>query len=149
MTQQTRPGRKGDDNRDAPVALYLHCTQTYEKMFEHATKKHDDTGEEIIVYEGMLTRLITQELYLPTPYYSLITQALKRMRCIRQLRRGGGSAPSQWELIQHPTEELFNNSRPIKVPGKNKQDMVQDQISALNTRVLKLETVLEKVIEDD
>lgn len=148
MTQPMRPGRKSPEERDAPVALYLHCTQTYEKMFEHAAKKVDDKGEDIIVYEGMLTRLITQELYLPTPYYSLITQALKRMRCIRQLRRGGGSAPSQWELIQHPTEDLFNNALPTKKPGKSKHEMLQDQVSSLNTRVLALETVLEKVIEN-
>jgi hypothetical protein len=33
------------------------------------------------------------------------------MECIKQLRRGGSSTPSQWELIREPTLEAFLESR--------------------------------------
>ncbi len=101
------------------------------------------------MYEGMLTKLITVELNLSVPYYTSILRALKRMGCVRQIRRGGGTSASQWELICPPTEEAFLLVRPRKAPKKGKQEMQQDQINALNNRVLALEKALERFAQEE
>jgi hypothetical protein len=103
--------------------VFEHCKTVYDAMDKKAKLVYPD-GEapedvlepgvesashpdEMLVWEGMLTALITKELHFSVPYYSKIRNELMRMGCIRQLRRGGGSSPSQWELICAPTRERF------------------------------------------
>lgn len=102
----------------------------------------------MIVWEGFLTRFITEELHLSVPYYSSVTLALKRMGCIKQLRRGGGSSPSQWELITEPTEELFTNKLPKKEPQVSRQSQLQEQVNSQETRIKALEDILENIIRE-
>lgn len=132
----------------APVALYGHCLLTYQAMLSDATAivVEDKT---IIVWEGMLTRLITSQLNLSVPYYTAVTKALKRMGCIRQLKRGGGTAPSQWELLKEPTEELFSDAMPTKIVKADKWELIQGQVDSLNNRVLRLEKILENIIKEE
>lgn len=161
-----RPGPKSEaqqeymsvvGNQEPPITLYLHCKKAYDVMFANSREVFPDATtdefnkaivpDSMIVWEGMLTRLITLDLSLSIPYYTSITRALKNMGCIRQLRRGGGNSPSQWELITEPTEEKFNSVRPKKAPGKpDKFMMLQDQINNLSTRVLRLEDMLDRAL---
>lgn len=165
----TRPGPKSEPqkqymsivgNQEPPVTLYLHCKRAYDHMLSQAKRvvadadiKNVDGQIEIgdvntmIVWEGMLTRLITGDLNLSVPYYSSITKSLKNMGCIRQLRRGGGNSPSQWELITEPTEEMFNSITPKKETKPNKHEMLQDQVAHLNSRVLVLEERVQALLK--
>jgi hypothetical protein len=97
------------ENRTNEVlpAVFEHARIVYREMQDHASRKSLDSGESVIVYEGRLTKLICEDLRYSVPYYTSIRKALQTMGCIRQLRRGGGSTPSQWELITEPTRELF------------------------------------------
>lgn len=133
---------------DVPVALYGHCLITYQTMLSEASGVVDDDNT-IIVWEGMLTRLITAQLNLSVPYYTAVTKALKRMGCIRQLKRGGGTAPSQWELLKEPTEELFINAMPKRVPKMDRYELIQMQLDSQNNRILKLEKILENIIKEE
>lgn len=145
-----KPGPKvpthGSD--ETTPALYFHCVTTYEAMLSEATSRVDDQDQEIIVWEGMFTALITSRLHMSVPYYTKISRALVAMGCIRQLRRGGGTAPSMWELITEPTEELFEHKIPKRKKTVDRYTMQQDQISAINTRLARLERALENLIEE-
>jgi hypothetical protein len=144
-----------DTNEGTTLALYHHCCAAYRAMHERAHLVSDPDAddspgqpEEWLVYEGMVTRLFARELNLSTPYYTSVMAALKRMGCIRQIRRGGGTAPSQWELITEPTEELFENKVPKKLI-KSKEDVNADAIAALNRRVNALEEALQNFIRQE
>jgi len=121
-------------------ALYYHCIEIYEAMSDVATEVKMDTGATSLVYEGFLTSLVTKQQNLSVPYYTDVTRALRRMGCIKQLRRGGGTAPSQWELFHPPNQQLFETA---KAPTRSKRasdvEGMQQQIRDLNERVLRLE----------
>src|SRR5882757_3836561 len=105
---------QGDDT--LPV-LYQHCKDVYERMLTQSTKQEYKDGEEVkiaIVYEGFLTKLVTEQLHLSVPYYTSTIRALKKMGCMSQLRRGGSTSPSQWQLFREPTEELFRSTQKVK-----------------------------------
>ena len=143
-----RPGRKSEGDT-SPQANYMHCHTVYKAMMDEATMRTDeDTGRDMVVWEGMLTTLITGRCSLSIPYYSKITTALKDMGCIRQIKRGGGSAQSVWELITEPTEELYNE-RPAakKLPRQDRLTQQAAQINSLNNRVGALEHALQRFLD--
>jgi hypothetical protein len=105
--------------------------------------------EVIMVWEGMFTQLITSKLNLSVPYYSKIRGALINMGCVRQLRRGGGGSPSQYELVYEPTLEAFlkaDQTAP-KAPAQTKDAATAQNILALNNRVSELEAWRDSVNE--
>jgi len=134
----------GTSDVDAPPALFEHCVKVYESMLSdaHAVTTDDLNGSvgEIIVYEGFLTQLITVKLNLSVPYYTSVRKALTNMGCIRQLRRGGSTTPSQWELIYEPTLDAFMRQQPKKERKPDKYQQQQELIDNLNNRVAQLET---------
>jgi hypothetical protein len=138
----------------APVTLYLHCQKAYQRMFDQAKLQVMEDGSEAVMWEGMLTHLIVSELNLSVPYYTRVTRALKAMGCIRQVRRGGGSSPSQWELLQEPTEAAFmsfhegeaTDTTPTK-KGSTRIDMALEQVAGLNRRLQLVEKALEAFIK--
>lgn len=132
---------------DKMPALYQHCVETYAAMVERSEEQEID-GIQVQVYEGFLTTLIRHGLSLPTPYYSFVTKALQRMDCIRQVRRGGGSTPSVWALVQEPTEDLFINAKAdyIQKPNLDRRlDGIEQMLRDLNTRLLELEKFQKRV----
>ena len=147
-----------DRPKDAitPTSLYLHCQSAYSGMLRQAkgvvVQKEGDPDKAdlgtMVVWEGFLTRFITEELHLSVPYYSSVTQALKRMGCIRQLRRGGGSSPSQWELKHEPTEDLFNNTLPKKSLILTPLQQLQKQVNDQEVRLKDIEAMLEGIIRE-
>lgn len=148
---------------NAPPALYDHCVRTYNAMLSEARRvqvapeggdikvvdmrEPRDDPEHIIIYEGFLTQLITQKLNLSVPYYTKVRKALLRMGCIRQLRRGGGSSPSQWELIFEPSLDAFIKQEPPKTPKQDKFSAIEHQVIALIRRVDDLEQSRDAMIE--
>jgi hypothetical protein len=90
----------------APIALFEHTRSVYREMLDQSTMVTAE-GRGMMVYEGKLTDLITVDVGLAVPYYTRVTQALKGMGCAQQLRRGGGTSGSQWQLITEPTLDLF------------------------------------------
>lgn len=130
---------------ETPAALFGHCQTTYNAML--VTAQVIDNGEaEIVVWEGMLTNLITVQLHLSNPYYTKIREALMRMGCMKQLRRGGGTSPSQWRLLTEPTLEAYNNTLPPKTPPIDRYSILEERINVLNNRLLEVEGLLENVI---
>jgi hypothetical protein len=149
---------------DTPAALFGHCQNVWRRMSSRSTivrapdGDDDDDGPsndgDMIVYEGNLTALITGELNLSVPYYSKCTRALKDMGCIKQLRRGGGASPSQWELIEEPTLETWNKyihgENGDKVQARRRPtraDQQDQQIRALSERVDKLEQDMKTLLK--
>jgi HAMP domain-containing protein len=134
-----------------PKALFDHCQNAYKAMLSQAKVVVDPSSMEeepiqLVVYEGFLTHLITQELSLSVPYYTSVRKALINMGCIKQLRRGGGTSPSQWELITEPTLDAFTAQEPKKKPAQTKQAFLQEQIDSMNTRISELETTVEELV---
>lgn len=138
---------------DAPAAmLYQHCESAYNKMLE--TAKRVDGA---VVWEGALTRLITHDLNLSIPYYTSITRTLRAMGCIRQLKRGGGTAGSQWELINDPSEEKFSAVMAQGAPtpdtkgpmGTGLMSQHSYQINQILRRLQTLEDALVNIIEEE
>lgn len=122
---------------DLKPALFTHCCDVYLAM--------DAKGQDKIegrVYEGFLTKLVVEECGLSQPYYTQVTRKLKGMDCIRMLRRGGGSTPSLWLLIQPPSIDLFKHSpeRPLRgAPNKNSRAPLDQKLRDANNRIASLE----------
>ena len=114
--------------------MFEHCSKVYSAMHEEA--KRVDTAEGgMIVYEGFLTALVTKKLNLSVPYYTSVMRVLKDMGCVRQLRRGGGTAPSQWMLIREPDEASFTQASPKKEKPKPDSPVGDQRFNDLNKRV--------------
>jgi hypothetical protein len=136
-------------------ALYEHCVRAYKAMLAESKVVLDgsNVSEEsgfagqMVVYEGFMTRLIVDQLSLSVPYYTSVRQALINMGCIKQLRRGGGTSPSQWEMIKDPTVEAFMKQRPDKKPKQTRDSMLQDQILAVANRVNELEDIVNDLVQ--
>ena len=148
MTQ----GRKPASDK-SPESLFLHCETAYRGMLNSAKGRvvFDDqlnAEQTIIVWEGMLTQFITGELHLSVPYYTKITRELKRMGCIEQLKRGGGTAPSQWRLLTEPTLEAYESNRPRKAQKQGPQAAMQKQLDDHGRRLLVLEQALSNIIKE-
>lgn len=131
---------------DAPPALFLHCVAAYEAMLNQAHYLNTDE-QDILIYEGFLTQLVQKDLSLSVPYYTSIRKSLINMGCIRQLKRGGGTAPSQWELIYEPTFEAFESATPSKIPKQTKEEATMQQIQALSNRIGVLEKQFEEIVQ--
>jgi hypothetical protein len=151
MTQTAEP-------TSAPPALYDHCVNTYRAMLAEArtitpTGSTDELTEadlpdnSIIVYEGFLTQLVTSKLNLSVPYYTSIRRKLLDMGCVRQLKRGGGTSPSQWELIYEPSLQAFTEATPRKTPTQDKEAAVQEQLDNMNSRLSQVEANVQGVME--
>lgn len=112
--------------QDTAPALYQHCCLIYTAM-DQLAKDVEREGQTVRVYEGFLTRLFEKNR-LATPYYTSVMAELQRMDCVRQLRRGGGSSPSEWMLLQAPSPTLWEmkSSRP-RGKRKNRRAEANDE----------------------
>jgi hypothetical protein len=96
-------------------------------------------GQPTVVYEGFLTKLV-RDVHLPSPYYTFVTNALQSMGCIQQLKRGGGSTPSQWILRYKPTFELFEaRATDTYMKQHDKTAILTQHLKDLNNRLLVVE----------
>lgn len=129
-----------------PPALFNHCMAIYQTMREEATlgdvaPLNDENFEEGLIYEGFLTKLFS-DVGLAVPYYSKVMRTLKRMGCVVQLRRGGSSTPSRWQLITEPTMETFEASESVaqhtehvrESDRKSRLEAVEDLVAVTVTR---------------
>jgi hypothetical protein len=138
---------------DVKPAPFLHCETVYKAMRETATEVHESEVP-MLVWEGFLTKLMLN-LNLSVPYYSTVKNYLTKMGCIRQLKRGGGTTPSQWELIKPPTPALWDAlpekpaNRPGPVSGTDPSEvaMLKQRLSNLAERQDKLEEGQELLVE--
>jgi hypothetical protein len=129
--------------------MYDHSKRVYMKMLEEAKMEEvaGESGEPMVLWTGHLTHLIKDKLNYSTPYYSSITQNLKRMGCIKQIRRGGGNAPSVWELLKEPSEDLFKNAEELRKPGNTSQDMFMQNMRDLNARLVQVEATVRALVD--
>lgn len=135
---QTKGRKLSEQNR----AIYTHCVTVYEAMMEEAEELPEGK-----VYEGFTTRLF-RRLGLGVPHYSMVMTELKRMQCVHQLKRGGGSAPSIWLLLQPPSEEMFSalpDTTRHALGGRQVQLRFEQQIRDLTERMNNLERRLDAV----
>lgn len=131
-------------NHDEPAlpTVFGYSMQVYQAMLEEASMEAlgpEYGDEQGLVYDGFATKLI-QNLDLPVPYYTKVFRELKRMDCVRQLRRGGSTTTSRWLLLQEPTPELFREMPEDRTPGA--KDSVEQRINDLNNRMGRVEEVL-------
>ncbi len=141
---------------EVPVSQnYRYCVDTYNRMkataqtftSEQVGSGMRETDRPMTVWEGFFTKLITEDLGLSVPYFTTIRRELVRMECIRQLRRGGGSSPSQWELLQEPTEDLWHTAPAKRSQTNSKQDANAGQIGDLIRRVETLESHMQVLLQ--
>lgn len=139
-------------NHDQPLqtlpAVYEHCRAVYTAMVEKAQERSIDEVP-TLVYEGSLTKLFNR-LGLSVPYYTSCMTELKRMRCVEQLRRGGGGSPSIWALYGEPTPDVWRSTihRTVKTKA-SKTSQIESQVRDLNTRVNKLEVIIRQLIDKE
>jgi hypothetical protein len=135
------------EENEAPPAAFAHITAVWSAMKADATKT-----EEGLVYEGYMTKLITEKLKLAIPYYTTVTQALKGMDCAQQLQRGGGSSASRWLLKKEPKLDEYRLWEQDSSVGKRStsvsqtailRQMVRDHESRLQT----LEDTIAELLE--
>jgi hypothetical protein len=119
------------EERDkAPPALWEHCKKVYTAM---------ETGlfiteEGARVWEGYTSKLFAS-LGISVPYYGRVLSALTRMGCITQLRRGGGTAPSQWRLWKDPVLEEFLKTVE-EIPGRQKREtLLESQVGDIRKQL--------------
>lgn len=135
-----------DEERPMP-ALWGYVDKVYRKMEDTAEAEDDD-----LVYTGHLTGLF-QELGIPNPYYTSVMAALKAMGCVLQLRRGGGTSRSKWQLVTPPTEELFlanvakGSGVGISKQHSSRLTIAEQALRDLSKRVLRLEDALQETLE--
>jgi hypothetical protein len=136
------------------TAKYIHCVEVYRTMKEQAQVQelypNSEDSVEGLVYEGFLTKLF-ESLSLAVPYYTTIIRELKRMGCVEQLRRGGSTTPSRWQLLKDPSPELAATDVPVKpITKAQKQaraDVQDQQIRGLSKRIDDLEALVEQLLE--
>jgi hypothetical protein len=117
-------------------ALFRNCNIIYDAM-QKVSEIEELEGEKVRIYHGHLTRLFS-EYGIAVPYYTSVTRRLRDMDCIRQIRRGGGNAPSVWLLVQAPTEEMFEKApETLTRPGgrSTMSFQLRQQIIDLNNRL--------------
>ena len=122
---------------EALPTIYDYCVRVYQAMKEEASEEtlgaqYGDA--EGLVYDGFMTKLIAS-LNFPVPYYTKILGELKRMDCIRQLRRGGSTTTSRWVLLQEPTVELFVKMPASRKPGGSRIEQLEQQVRDLTNRL--------------
>jgi hypothetical protein len=123
------------DDRTVPK-LYDWADAVYQKMCEAATERVIvEGGPAVRVYEGHLTNLC-RDLDVPNPYYTKIMKALKELGCVEQLRRGGGSALSQWIMIEAPTAEAFIDRVERKTAASGRLGQLEQRIRDLQKLVI-------------
>lgn len=146
-----------DIDEDKPMkALYEHCVTVFEEMQEEAvpeettqinqagaagTPTAGDVQTEAngyLIWTGHTTQVFAR-LGLATPYYTSVMQALKKMGCVEQVKRGGGNSMSKWRLVRPPEESIFEAAEKLKTPVGGTQKALEQQVRDLNKRVLKLE----------
>lgn len=117
--------------------LFEHCVALYELMDEKAEDFPDGR-----LYIGSLTTDF-EELGIGGSYYTKVTSRLRSMGCVDQLRRGGGSKPSAWAIIEPPTKELFQASDAtgfVHVQKKRTEfDALVQRLNDMSTRIKRLE----------
>jgi len=113
-----------------PPAIWTHINKAYDAM--------ESTAQDG-VYEGFVTKLLTEDLKIPVPYYGKVLRLLTNMGCIEQLQRGGGTSPSRWRLQTKPTLELFERAAEFTPGAKSAtlqaKDEVLNRVSALERRL--------------
>lgn len=120
--------------------VFRNCADVYDLMRKESKELQAEAGAPPMhVWEGFFTKLITDRMGFSVPYYSSIRSNLMRMGCIRQLRRGGGSSPSQWQLLREPTEQLWYDAPQRKSPNASKQEETLHQLADLIRRIERLE----------
>lgn len=123
--------------------IFKHCELVFRTMSEQA-KPLEVEGMEYAVYEGFLTKLF-KDLGLAVPYYTQVMGELKRMKCVRQLKRGGGTSPSKWILFEAPTEQQFHAAPESALDimrRANPTAKLQQQINDLARRLNVIEQAL-------
>jgi len=126
-----------DDPQSAPPRLYEHSLRVFEEMRKHARARQIQDGgndRHALVYEGFMTQLF-RDLDLSTPYYSKILRRLQRMGCIIQLSRGGGNAPSRWELLKEPEYPEFEEAEQARRRVPTRLGQVEQRVVDINDRV--------------
>lgn len=118
------------------VGDFEKCIKVYDAMFEASQVLHRD-GFEGNVYQGRLTHLFNS-LGIAMPHYTPIMGALKAMGCCGQLRRGGGTANSEWALFFMPTKPMFEalNKKSPRVNSNHQSEQQQTQQQLRDLKVL-------------
>lgn len=139
------------DHHEVRPAMWEHARTVYRAMEEEATPMDDEKLGPCLVYEGFLTQLVRQ-VGLSTPYYSKVTRLLEGSRAAVQVRRGGGTAPSQWALFGEPTDEALQNFE-AKDTGSNTlkrgggKTSTQQQLNDMNRRLMAVEDTVSSLVD--
>src|SRR5262245_1022689 len=130
--------------------MYEHVLGVYESMLRHAQEQDfgtvDHNGHDDILWDGFTTALF-RNLEIPVPYYGKVFKYLTELGCMIQIRRGGGTASSRWQVcpVTPPQAEQFMQRFPastvtrfqpvVELQTMRQQlDDVVDNIGGVNIR---------------
>lgn len=89
-----------------PNAIWDHANTIYDAMKKDSRRVRIE-GVHAHLWEGFATHLFSEKR-VPIPYYGKVLNALKEMGCIRLIKRGARTQPSQWALYKKPTRKDFD-----------------------------------------
>lgn len=142
--------QQAPDRHDAPPAIFEHATRTWDYLYEQSFVEDSGDGP-IRIWEGSLTKVITDDLGLSNPYYTKITTLLRAAGCLEMLKRGGGGSVSRWMIRTKPDTELLYRTVQHLDSRSNQRfeaERAQEQrLKDINTRVLELEDEIEMLRE--
>jgi hypothetical protein len=142
-------------------ALYDHCITVFDEMFKEAEPEEVPEGLRLdgeggavkpeatgyMIWTGHTTQLFAR-LGMATPYYTTVMQALKKMGCVEQVKRGGGNSMSKWRLVRRPEEEFFEAAEKLKRPVQGSQKALEQQMRDMNKRLSDVESLLHDLIQN-
>lgn len=117
--------------------LFDHCLKLYNLMDASAIGEEGDK-----IYTGSIGPLVVS-IGLAASYQSKLTDRLKKMSCVANLKRGSGAAKSVWGLYKKPTINDFfasDETGDVKIiKAREKYDAQTQRIKDLTGRVIALE----------
>jgi hypothetical protein len=126
--------------------MLAHCQRVYDHLYSKATDRLVD-DEVQRIYEGFLTQTFA-EAGVEAYYYTHVMNELKRMDCVRLLRRGGGKTPSALLLIERPDEDRFHGVFAARATY-SPHELLKEEVARLKNRVDRVESLVYAITKQE
>ena len=122
--------------------LFRKCKAVHKLMLANSEKE-----DGLDMWKGFLTSFIEDNLGIEQTHYSKVMGALKSMRSVQNVRRGGGNSPAKWIVFGPPQIEDFHAMKEQIDPNRQRQNDLFARIDKLEQQQEKILLVLEELVE--